>query len=134
MLKAARREQALGGAGERSRSADAAPVASAQATPGGRLTPSHQRLLLLIRTIGFGSIEGLRVAAGQPVFDPPPLVLREVRFEPRQQGRPRTADEITTADLMLLAELRRVDAGTIQRIDVRYGKPFRLLRSVEVPP
>jgi hypothetical protein len=33
--------------------------------------------------LNFGRIEGMRVKQGEPVWDPPPRVIREVRHPPR---------------------------------------------------
>jgi hypothetical protein len=40
------------------------------------LTPARKRLLELMQEINYGRIEKLHVRDGEPVFDPPPTVLR----------------------------------------------------------
>jgi len=52
------------------------------------LTPSRRRLLTLMQGINFGRIEGLRVADGDPVFEPMPRVVRQVKFCAEHQPRP----------------------------------------------
>jgi len=44
------------------------------------LTPARKRLVELMQEINYGRIEALRVQDGEPVFDPPPTVLRLFLF------------------------------------------------------
>ena len=44
------------------------------------LTPARKRLIELMQEINYGRIERLEVRAGEPVFDPPPTVLRLFLF------------------------------------------------------
>ena len=44
------------------------------------LTPARKRLVELMQEINYGRIEGLSVQDGEPVFDPPPTVLRLFLF------------------------------------------------------
>ena len=94
------------------------------------LSPDRQRLLELMQAINFGRIEQLSVAAGEPAFDPPPRVIREVKFCAENGARP----ELSLDDFVLKAEVRELfDAITgigdsvIERIEVRHGLPFRMI-------
>ena len=40
------------------------------------LTPARKRLVELMQELNHGRIEGLQVRDGEPVFDPPPTMLR----------------------------------------------------------
>jgi hypothetical protein len=44
------------------------------------LTPARKRLIELMQEINYGRIEKLEVYGGEPVFDPPPTVLRLFLF------------------------------------------------------
>ena len=44
------------------------------------LTPARKRLIELMQEINYGRIERLEVRDGEPVFDPPPTVLRLFLF------------------------------------------------------
>jgi hypothetical protein len=45
------------------------------------LSPARQALVRLCQTINFGNIEDLKVERAEPVFDPPPLVLQDVKLD-----------------------------------------------------
>jgi hypothetical protein len=44
------------------------------------LTPARKRLVELMQEINYGRIEKLEIRGGDPVFDPPPTVLRLFLF------------------------------------------------------
>ena len=44
------------------------------------LTPARRRLVEMMQEINFGRLEGLEVRDGEPLFDPPPLAVRQVVF------------------------------------------------------
>lgn len=93
------------------------------------LGQNPRRLIALIQRIGFGRIESLRVAGGQPVFDPPPRVIREVKLgtEPANQKQADPSDfTVKRAVVDLLAELASVGTATVA-IEVRHGLPARLI-------
>ena len=82
-----------------------------------------------MQRIGFGRIESLRVAGGQPVFDPPPRVIREVKLgtEPANQTHDVPSDfTVKRAVVDLLAALASVGTATVA-IEVRHGLPARLI-------
>ncbi|MGD9791229.1 MAG: hypothetical protein AB7Q00_09315 [Phycisphaerales bacterium] len=92
------------------------------------LRPGARRLVELMQQIGFGRIEHLHVAGGEPVFEPAPKVIREVKFdrEPGQHPADRPPDfALKRAVVELLAELRQLDDAAVT-IEVRHGLPFRL--------
>ena len=56
------------------------------------LLTSERNLLDAIRTLGFGQIESLRIRAGEPVLDPWPTVVRDLKFGvDRQEPRATSA-------------------------------------------
>ena len=99
------------------------------------LTASRRRLLEVMQEINYGLIEGLVILDGEPVFDPPPRVVRDVRFCAENGPRPESVIE----DFALKAQVRdlfaHLDAlgnGTIRRLEVQHGLPFRM-QVEEVP-
>jgi len=93
------------------------------------LTPSQQKLLAEMQRINFGRIFDLTVRDGQPVMDPPPRVVREIKFGGDNGPRP----EVAKADFTLKAQVRdlfvQLEAlgdGVIPCIEIQRGLPFRM--------
>ncbi len=89
---------------------------------------SMQRLLALVQSVGFGQIRDVRLVDGEVCLDPPPRVVREIKF-PEQPRK-----SITSSDYVLKrqsAELakRLIDLrdGVVTAIEVKDGLPFRLV-------
>jgi hypothetical protein len=92
--------------------------------------PEERRLVELMQSLNFGRIEHLVVAGGRPVFDPPPEVVREIKFGtengPRLE-RFRVDFTLKTEVLELLAQLEALGEGVVRSIEVRHGLPFRMI-------
>jgi len=93
------------------------------------LSPSQQKLVTEMQRINYGRIEGLSVRRGQPVLDPPPRVVREIKFGGENGPRP----EVAKADFALkvqvrdlFAQLEALGDGVIPCIEVQRGLPFRM--------
>jgi hypothetical protein len=93
------------------------------------LSPSRKTLVQLMQHINFGTIENLAIRNGEPVLDPLPRVIRDVKF--RGQNGPR--HETDLKDFALKGEVRalfehldRLGNGTIERLEVQHGLPFRM--------
>ncbi len=93
-----------------------------------QLSEARQRLLESMQRITFGRLEGLAVRAGEPVFDPPPRVIRE--FKPGSNAKRSEANLSDFALRKELAELfdyfSRVQNVTILSIEVLHGLPFKV--------
>lgn len=94
------------------------------------LSAGRLRLLETMQAINFGRIEQLSVAEGEPAFDPPPRVIREVKFGAENGERP----EMSLDDFLLKTEvqelfeaLTEIRDGVIERVEVRHGLPFRMI-------
>jgi hypothetical protein len=94
------------------------------------LSPARQMLVRLCQSINFGSVENLRVESAEPVFNPPPMLLKDVKLDSDEAPR----SEMTLVDFVLgdevLRLLRLLDdmrLGTVRRIEVRAGIPRRIL-------
>ena len=101
------------------------------ALPGFRdLSEPRQALVRLFQTINFGHLDGLEVREGEPLFNPAPAVFIELKLD--GEAAPRGECDLTGFDLRaevirFLAELDRLGNGTIERIDIRYGIPRRMV-------
>ena len=93
------------------------------------LTPSQQKLLTEMQRINYGRIEGLSVRRGEPVMDPPPRIIREIKFGgengPRAEvGKPDFTLKAQVRDLF--AQLEALGDGVIPCIEIQRGLPFRM--------
>lgn len=94
------------------------------------LSPARRRLLELFQQVNFGRVESLVVRDGEPLFDPPPRVIREIKFGGENGPRPelRSDDFLLKAQVVdLFSHLKRMRNGTIDTIEVKYGLPFRMI-------
>lgn len=90
---------------------------------------SRQRLIRLMQRINFGRIEGLAVRGGQPAFDPPPRLIREVKFGGDNGSRPEglRGDFTLKAQVReLFAQLEELGDGVVTCIEIQRGLPFRM--------
>jgi hypothetical protein len=93
------------------------------------LAPSERALLEMIRALGFGQIEFLRIRAGEPVVEPWPTVVRDLklgvdRHEPRTTAEPEFELKREAADLFEYT--REVEDGEIRTLVVRHGLPLSM--------
>ncbi len=93
------------------------------------LTPSQQKLLAEMQRINFGCIEDLPVRRGEPVMDPLPCVVHQIKFNGENGPRP----ELARADFALKAQVRelfvRLEAlgdGIVRSLEIQHGLPFRM--------
>ena len=93
------------------------------------LSLARQQLIELMQRINYGRIEGLPVRRGEPVMDPPPRIVREIKFSGENGPRP----ESTKADFALKAQVRDLFAqlealgdGVIPCVEIQRGLPFRM--------
>lgn len=98
------------------------------------LPRAYRQLLEEMQRLNFGRIEKLSIRGGLPVFDPPPRLVRDVKFAAENGPRP----EIRYDDFRLKAQVRellqslsKMHDTTIECIEVHHGLPFRM--SVEEP-
>jgi hypothetical protein len=93
-------------------------------------SPQRQALVRLCQKTNFGSIRGLGIKDGEPVFDPPPVMEIDLKLDGDDPPRP----EIDLKDFELSREVARLmdrlDGGNtteIKLIEVRAGIPRRIL-------
>jgi len=94
------------------------------------LSPARRALVRMCQAVHRGSIEGLQVHQSDPVFDPFPVVVKDVKLDKDEGPRP----ELALADFVLsceitrfLARLDEMKSGTIRLIEIREGIPRRML-------
>lgn len=94
------------------------------------LPASYKRLLEAMQQLNFGRIEHLEICKGEPVFDPPPRIVKDIKIGGENSARP----ELEMEDFLLKApvieffeHLGRLGDVRVALIEIRYGHPFRLL-------
>jgi len=108
---------------------------SPQSVTKSALSPQRQRLIEVLQETNFGSLEGLHVRDGEPVFTPPPQRVRLVRFLAENGPRPEAAkhDFVLKAKVReLLTCLDSVENGVIESIKVEHGIPVLMTIREEV--
>jgi len=94
------------------------------------LSPARARLVELMQGLNFGRVEQLVVRGGEPVLDPPPRLVREVKFCAENGPRPETAKEDFALKAQvsdLFAHMEAMGDGVIACIEVKHGLPFRMI-------
>src|SRR5262245_13442939 len=90
----------------------------------------QRRLLETLQRTNFGRIQGLTIRGGEPVFNPPPRIVKDVKLGAADSdARP----ELQAADFALKREhvelfenLKRIGDGIVESIEIKSGLPFRL--------
>jgi len=68
------------------------------------LSPARQTLLRLCQNVDHGSIEDLNVERGEPVFDPAPVLLKDVKLDSDEGPMP----ELALTDFVVSIEILRL--------------------------
>jgi hypothetical protein len=93
----------------------------------GSLTAARRRLVELLRRLHFGRVEGLALRGGDPVFDPPPRLIRDLKFPAEPAPRQTESDfHLKQQVVELFVVFDRLRDGVIDLIEVKHGLPFRL--------
>ncbi len=93
------------------------------------LSPSYQVLVRLCQSIDYGQITDLHIRNGEPVFDPRPVVLLDIKLDADRNGRREAdLDEFALRDEVrrLLSQIEMIGNGIVDRIEVAAGIPRRL--------
>lgn len=93
------------------------------------LSGPKAQLLEWMQWLNFGRIQDLAVRNGEPVLDPPPRVVREVKFGGENGPRHESAktDFALKAQVQdLFAHLEAMGGGVVQCIEVKHGLPFKM--------
>jgi len=98
------------------------------------LSPERQKLIRLCQSTNFGSIRGLEIRQGQPVFDPPPVLLIDLKLDGDDLPRPETnlTDFGLSQEVVrLMNRLNELVNTTIDILEVRAGIPRRVVFRAE---
>ena len=82
-----------------------------------------------MQRINYGRIEGLSIRRGEPVLDPPPRIIREIKFGGENGPRPEVAKPDFTLKAQvrdLFAQMEALGDGVVPCIEVQRGLPFRM--------
>ena len=93
------------------------------------LTPQREALLKLICYIGYGHIQNLKIECGQPVMDPRPRYIRQVKLGRREDTEPRDTERdflLKASFVNLFDYLDDMNDGEIPLLEIQNGQPFRL--------
>jgi len=83
-----------------------------------------------MQEINFGRIERLGIKNGEPVFDPPPKVIREVKFGGDNGSHLEKSNpcfSLKAQVVELFHQFDGISSGQIELIEVKHGLPFRML-------
>ena len=86
-----------------------------------------QSIVELMQSINYGRIENLVVRHGEAVLDPPPRVVREIKFCAENGARPESARHDFTLKsqvLELFAHMEAMGNGVIKCLEIKHGLPF----------
>jgi hypothetical protein len=90
----------------------------------------------MMQRLHYGQILALAVRDGQPVLEPPPRFIRDVKLA--SEDNPRTergpGDFLLKQQVVeLFAYFDQIHNGVIDVIEVKHGLPFRLLHTQPTP-
>ena len=94
------------------------------------LSTSQHQLVRLMQRINYGRIEGLSVRRGQPVLDPPPRVIRQIKFGGDNGPRPESVKShfpLKAPVRFLFAQMEALGDGVIGCLEIQRGLPFRMI-------
>lgn len=94
------------------------------------LSGQRRHLLERMQKINFGRIENLKIHKGEPQFDPPPQITKDIKLGSENDCRP----ELDLSDFLLKQEVIELfslmdEQGEceIGSLEVKHGIPFRVL-------
>jgi hypothetical protein len=100
-----------------------------------QVSQPRQALIRLCQAINHGRIEDLKVEGSEPIFDPLPLILRDVKLDSDEGLRPELAlaDFVVSDEVLrLMRQLDELEFGTVRRVEVRAGIPRRIVLESQV--
>ena len=91
------------------------------------LTDREQLLVMLMSELNFGRIERIPIRDGQPCLDKA-VAVRNVKLGAEEGSHQAGPSDFRLKDCVveLVGQLRRVQSGTIRKIEVRHGLPAHL--------
>ncbi len=101
------------------------------------LSPQRQVLVRLCQQTNYGFIRDLELRERQPIFDPPPVVLMDIKLDGIDQPRLETAladYQLPSEVLRLMDRLDELITIKVESLEVRSGIPRRIVFRVAAPP
>jgi len=98
------------------------------------ISPARKRLVQIMQELNFGRIESLMIRSGEPVWDPAPRIIRQIKL--CGDNGPRLDQGIKDFKLKnqvgeLFDHFNSLGTCCIESLEVQHGLPFRLV--VEQP-
>ena len=98
------------------------------------LSVDSKHLIEFMQRIQFGRIESLHISGGQPVLDPLPRIVREIKFGSEtslgvQADRSNSVPKRQVHELLDL--MREIENGVIDVLEIRHGLPFRVVLAAQ---
>lgn len=94
------------------------------------LSAPRRQLLETMQRLNFGRIEDLEIRKGEPMFNPAPRIVQDIKLGGENGPRP----ELVAADFVLKSQvaeffehLTRIGDGSVETIEVKHGLPFKLV-------
>jgi len=94
------------------------------------LSPGRRRLVEMMQQLNFGRIEDLEIRGGEPLFNPAPRVVQDIKIGAENGPRPEAIipDFLLKNQVIELFEhFDRMGDTTVECIDVKHGLPFKLV-------
>jgi len=94
-----------------------------------KLSESRRILVQMMQQVAYGRIEQVLVVNGEPLLNPPPRMVREIKFAANNGPRPESVknDFVLKAQVVdLFAQMEALGNGMIRTIEVQRGLPFRM--------
>jgi hypothetical protein len=98
------------------------------------LSPARKRLVETMQDLNFGTIEGLVVRDGEPVFNTSTRIVRDIKLCGENGPRPEAShpDFVLKEQVVeLFQHLKMLGNGCIESLEIKHGLPFRL--TIEQP-
>src|SRR4051812_34989572 len=90
----------------------------------GSLSSGRRRLVEVMQLLNFGRIEGLAIKGGEPMFDPAPRIIRDVKLGGANGPRLESgiADFVLKDSVVeLFNHLTRIGDGTLESLEIKGG-------------
>lgn len=94
------------------------------------LSQGRKALVRQMQEVNFGRFERLKIENGDPVLDPPPRVIREIKFGGESGPRPESGNgsfALKSQVVELFRQLDGITSGEIELLEIKHGLPFRML-------
>jgi hypothetical protein len=94
------------------------------------ISAARQALVRLFQATDYGEIQGLTVHAGEPSFNPQPVVVQDIKLD-QDAGRRHESElddfALSAEVIRLFRQLDEIGSGCIDRIVVAAGIPRRVI-------